>query len=101
MHAAFSMPRLKLFKEFIHRFVERNGVVVSDEMIALDEHQFSIGQAAVDKLGVSAFDQILRAHNNQGGSLNLGKLLRVDGRLLCHKAQVFITRMFSALSSLV
>ena len=60
-------------------------------MIALDEHQFSVGQTAVDKLGVSAFNQILRAHNNQSGSLDLGKLLRIDRGLLCHKAQVFIT----------
>lgn len=59
-----TIPELKLFEEFIHRFVERNGIVVSNEMIALDEHQFSVGQTAVNKLSVSAFDQILRAHNN-------------------------------------
>lgn len=66
--------KLKLFEEFIHRFVERNRIVVGNEVIALDEHQFSVGQTAVNKLGVSAFDQILRAHNNQSGSLDLGKL---------------------------
>ena len=42
-----TVPELKLFEEFIHRFVERNGIVVGNEMIALLKETSVAGYVAV------------------------------------------------------
>ena len=54
----------KFFQELINRRIERNGVVVGDEVVALNEYQFRLGQTLVNKFCMIARNHVVSTYDN-------------------------------------
>lgn len=54
----------KFFQELINRRIERYGVVVGDEVVALNEYQFRLGQTLVNKFCMIARNHVVSTYDN-------------------------------------